>query len=154
MAGVLESPRETRVPGALPLRDFDADGAAFGDFLRDARERRGLTLQQISSETKIPWRHLDALEHGRLNAVPGGTYRRGEIRAYAEVVGLDKKLALARLDRALEAAEPRVAPKPAKQWFALASPNRRLAAATIAITILAALLFVVTARNRAVSSAS
>ena len=39
-----------------------SDLAAFGAFLRDARERRGKTLQQIASETRIPQRHLDALE--------------------------------------------------------------------------------------------
>jgi hypothetical protein len=98
------------VPASTVLRDYTPDGAAFGEFLRQARERRGLTLQQISHETKIPWRHLDALEHGQLNAVPGGTYRRGEIRAYAEVVGLDKTVALERLDRALQSS---VAPVPA-----------------------------------------
>jgi cytoskeletal protein RodZ len=90
-------------PASASLLDGTPDGAAFGEFLRQARERRGLTLQQISSETKIPFRHLDALEHGRLNAVPAGPYRRGEIRAYAEVVGLDKAIALERLDRALQA---------------------------------------------------
>ena len=66
------------------------DVTTFGEFLRDARERRGLTIQQIASETRIPWRHLDALEHGNLDAVPGGVYRRAEIRAYADAVGLDR----------------------------------------------------------------
>ena len=78
------------------------DVAAFGEYLRDARERRGLTLQQIARETRIPFRHLDALEHGRLDSLPGGMYRRAEIRAYADAVGLDRGLALAHLDRALE----------------------------------------------------
>jgi len=47
MHGALDTTRDTGTAGSLPLRDFDADGAAFGDFLRSARERRGLTLQQI-----------------------------------------------------------------------------------------------------------
>src|ERR1700704_3575335 len=81
----------------------ESDDAALGEFLRQARERRGLTLQQISKETRIPWRHLDALEHDNLAAIPGGFYRRAEIRAYAEVVHLDQNLALARLYRALRA---------------------------------------------------
>jgi len=78
------------------------DVAAFGEFLRVARERRGLTLQQIASETRIPWRHLDAIEHGNLDAVPSGMYRRAEIRAYADAVGLDRTLALAHLEQALQ----------------------------------------------------
>lgn len=77
------------------------DVAAFGEFLKVARERRGLTLQQIASETRIPWRHLDAIERGNLDAVPPGVYRRAEIRAYADAVGLDRNLALSQLDHAL-----------------------------------------------------
>ena len=76
-------------------------GTEFGEFLRDARERRGLTLLQISNETKIPWRHLDAFERGDLTVVPNGMYRRAEVRAYARAVGLDPNVALARLDHAL-----------------------------------------------------
>jgi len=74
---------------------------AFGEFLRRAREGRGLTLQQIANETKIPRRHLESLEYGNLAAVPGGMYRRGEVIAFAKVVGLDRNVALAHLERAL-----------------------------------------------------
>jgi cytoskeletal protein RodZ len=74
---------------------------AFGDFLRSARERRGLTIQQIAHETKIPRRLLESLEHGDLGAIPSGMYQRAEIRAYAKAVGLDQALALSELERAL-----------------------------------------------------
>lgn len=70
-----------------------------GEFLRTARERAGLTLQQVSSATKIPQRHLDAIEHGDISVVPKGPYRRGEVRAFAQAVGLDQKIALAQLDQ-------------------------------------------------------
>ena len=70
---------------------------AFGDFLRTARERRGLTLQQIANETKIPLHLLESLEHGDLGAAPAGMYQRAEIRAYAKAVGLDQTLALSEL---------------------------------------------------------
>jgi len=73
---------------------------AFGEFLRSAREKRGLTIQQIANETKIPRRLLESLEHGNLGAVPG-MYQRAEIRAYAKAVGLDQSLALSELERAL-----------------------------------------------------
>ena len=78
-------------------------GLGFGDFLRVARERRGLTLRQVSSETKIPWRHLDAIEHGDLTVIPNRLYRRAEVRAYARAVGLDQNLALAELEQAVTA---------------------------------------------------
>src|SRR5262245_5218468 len=76
------------------------DSAGLGELLRRAREARGLTLEQISSETRIPRRHLEALEHDNLTTVPGGFYRRAEIRAYARAVNLDQNLALRELDRA------------------------------------------------------
>jgi transcriptional regulator with XRE-family HTH domain len=82
------------------------DVTTFGEFLRDAREKRGLTIQQIASETRIPWRHLEALEHGNLDAVPGGVYRRAEIRAYADAVGLDRTLALTQFEHAVESSNP------------------------------------------------
>ncbi len=78
---------------------------AFGDFLRTARERRGLTLQQIANETKIPRHLLESLEHGDLGAAPAGMYQRAEIRAYAKAVGLDQTLALSELERALATRE-------------------------------------------------
>ena len=79
---------------------------ACGEFLRRARQRRGLTLQQLAQSTKIPLRHLDALEHDEFAALPGGMYRRAHVRAYADAVGLDRSVALACLDRALEEAVP------------------------------------------------
>jgi cytoskeletal protein RodZ len=75
--------------------------AHFGEFLRDARERRGLTLRDVSNETKIPWRHLEAFEHGDLTVVRNRMYRRAEVRAYAQAVGLDQNVALAELENAL-----------------------------------------------------
>ena len=98
------------------------ESVAFGDFLRQARERRGLTLQQIARETKIPFRHLDALEHGNLSDVPQGIYRRAEIRAFAQSVGLDQSVALAELERALQASQPRKQTQPS----ALRRPVRHL----------------------------
>jgi cytoskeletal protein RodZ len=81
----------------------------FGEFLRAARERRGLTLQQLAQATKIPPRHLDAIEHGDLTAVPAGLYRRAEVRAYAKAVGLDQNEAIAHLREA----QPDEPPAPA-----------------------------------------
>jgi hypothetical protein len=96
--------------GAARAPRDSSESVRFGEFLRNARERRGLSLQQISYETKIPWRHLDSLEHGHLFEVPGGAYRRGEIIAYANAVGLDRTVALAELERALETLHPQQPP--------------------------------------------
>ena len=73
--------------------------------LRSARARRGLALQQVSNETKIPQRYLEAVEQDRLEALPGGLYRRAHVRAYAQAVQLDPGL-LAQLERDLKALVP------------------------------------------------
>lgn len=93
--------QSTVVPGLSP----GGASAAFGDFLRNARERRGLTLQQVARETKIQFRYLDAIEHGDLSALPEGIYRRAQIRAFAQSVGVDQHAAIAELERALEASK-------------------------------------------------
>lgn len=82
-------------------RESRPDQAGLGALLREARERRGLTIEQLARETRISQRHLDALEHDDLGAVPDGFYRRAEVRTYARAVHLDESLAVARLEQAL-----------------------------------------------------
>ena len=81
----------------------------FGEWLRETREARGLTLDDITRETKIPVRNLEALEHGNLSAIPA-FYQRAEVRAIARAVGVDEGLAVGRLDSAI--APVVVRPKP------------------------------------------
>lgn len=68
-----------------------------GGWLRHAREARGLTVEAIASQTKIPPRHLEALERGDALALPA-FYRRAEVRAVARAVGVDEQLAVARME--------------------------------------------------------
>jgi cytoskeletal protein RodZ len=105
-------PLQHAVDGRAQSLDSAADRIAFGELLRGARERCGISLQQIARETKIPQRHLESLERGQLTATPGGTYTRGEVIAYASVVRLDRQIALAHLERALQPAETQPAPAP------------------------------------------
>src|ERR1041385_4252483 len=57
--------------------------------LREAREKRGLSLRQIASRTRISVISLEALERHDLTRLPGGIFTRAFIRAYAKEVGLD-----------------------------------------------------------------
>src|SRR5215510_7948586 len=61
----------------------------FGQKLRDARERRGLSLRQIASATKISLLTLEALERNDIARLPGGIFSRAFVRSYALEVGLD-----------------------------------------------------------------
>ncbi len=64
-------------------------GRTVGVRLREARERRGVSLQQIAAKTRISLMSLEALERSDLARLPGGIFTRAFIRAYAHEVGLD-----------------------------------------------------------------
>ncbi len=66
----------------------------FGGTLRAARERRGLSLRQIASATKISVITLEALERNDLARLPGGIFSRAFVRSYALEVGLDPETAI------------------------------------------------------------
>src|SRR3954470_24255530 len=63
--------------------------SGFGDKLREARERRGLSLRQIANATKISMITLEALERNDIARLPGGIFSRGVVRSYSLEVGLD-----------------------------------------------------------------
>ena len=62
-----------------------------GERLREARRAKSMDLAQIAAETRIPERHLVAIENGDFAALPARTYAVGFSRSYARVVGLDEK---------------------------------------------------------------
>ncbi|HUZ84202.1 MAG TPA: helix-turn-helix domain-containing protein [Gaiellales bacterium] len=63
-----------------------------GSSLREARERRGVGLNQVEHDTAIRTRYIRALEDERFEVLPGPTYTRGFLRAYADYLGLDGQL--------------------------------------------------------------
>src|SRR5258705_4806630 len=63
--------------------------SGFGGRLRDARERRGVSLRQIANATKISVAVLEALERNDIAKLPGGIFGRAFVRSYAIEVGLD-----------------------------------------------------------------
>ncbi|MFY9947237.1 MAG: helix-turn-helix domain-containing protein [Candidatus Sulfotelmatobacter sp.] len=62
----------------------------FGENLRKQREQRGLSLDAISTITKISPRMLRAIEEEHFEQLPGGVFNKGFVRAYARLVGLDE----------------------------------------------------------------
>jgi cytoskeletal protein RodZ len=61
-----------------------------GDRLRAAREKKGLSLEELASQTRIPLRHLQSLEQGDWSKLPAPTYTIGFAKSYASAVGLDR----------------------------------------------------------------
>lgn len=81
----------THVPDAQQSRGVPSLGAQ----LKLQRERRGITLEQISQTTKIGTRFLQALEEDHFQQLPGGIFNKGFIRAHARCVGIDEDQAVA-----------------------------------------------------------
>jgi cytoskeletal protein RodZ len=73
----------------------------FGDQLRRERERRKVSMERISDETKISARHLEALEAGEYSALPGGVFRKGIVRSYLAAVGLEESPWVERFEASL-----------------------------------------------------
>ena len=61
-----------------------------GDRLRAARVKAGLDLADVATRTRIPQRHLAAIESGDYQALPAITYCIGFVKAYARTVGEDE----------------------------------------------------------------
>jgi cytoskeleton protein RodZ len=72
----------------------DRTSGGFGGKLRDARERRGVSLRQIANATKISVVALEALERNDVSRLPGGIFSRAFVRSYAIEVGLDPDAAI------------------------------------------------------------
>jgi cytoskeletal protein RodZ len=62
-----------------------------GEFLKSAREEKGISLDDISNSTKIPKRYLRSLEEGDFSCFSGEVYLKGALRHYADAVGLNPR---------------------------------------------------------------
>lgn len=91
-----------------------------GDRLRAAREAQGLDLSEIAARTRIPQRHLEAIEQGTYAGLPSVTYATGFAKAYARAVGADE-VSIAHDVREEVGGQERAAPKPE---YPLQEPQR------------------------------
>lgn len=73
----------------------------FGDELRRERMRRKVSMESISEETKVSVRHLEALEAGEYDSLPGGVFRKGIVRSYLAAVGLEETPWIERFEASL-----------------------------------------------------
>jgi cytoskeletal protein RodZ len=59
--------------------------------VREARERRGIGQRELSLETRIGIRYLEAIESMEVEALPRAVYLRAYVREVARVLGLDEE---------------------------------------------------------------
>ena len=71
-------------------------GLGIGERLIEAREERGLTLEDAERDTRISRRYLQALEDEAFDIIPAPVYARGFLRSYSQYLGLETARLLAR----------------------------------------------------------
>ena len=63
--------------------------ASIGSELRISREKAGLSLEDVSAQLRISVRHLENIESGDRDRLPGSTYLLGFVRSYAKLLKLN-----------------------------------------------------------------
>jgi cytoskeleton protein RodZ len=79
-----------------------------GARLMRAREAAGMSRAQLAAITRIPERHLSAIEAGDFAALPASTYAVGFSRSYAKALGLDEAAIALEVRAELTALAPEV----------------------------------------------
>jgi len=59
-----------------------------GSYLKEQRERRGMSCVELSRVTRIPLASLEAIETDRFDELPGEVFARGFLKAYAQAISL------------------------------------------------------------------
>lgn len=94
--------------------------------VRNAREQKGLGLDQAEKDLHIPVAQLEALEAGDLSAFSAEVYTRGAYTQYAEYLGIDSKTAQRAILRALSSVRvitPLKMHTPETWWQRIQSPR-------------------------------
>jgi cytoskeleton protein RodZ len=80
--------------GGRPLASFD-----IGAKLRQERSGRGISIEDISRDTRIPLRYLEAIETGNFAILPGLLFTRNFVKQYALALNLDPDPLVAELPK-------------------------------------------------------
>ncbi|CAM3126648.1 cytoskeleton protein RodZ [Pseudomonas gessardii] len=70
-----------------------------GETLRQARESNGWSLEDVALKLNLTTSSLGNLENGAFDKLPGHTFARGYIRAYAKLLGIDQAILVQQFDQ-------------------------------------------------------
>ena len=112
--------------------------SSLGTHLRRCRERSGLSMEAVSTGSRIVLRLVAALEADRQDLLPAPVYVRGFIRAYCDEVGADAEEALRLYDAQAMPAPPAAPPASSPPAWARPSGRRwgRLAGGSLLVAAL------------------
>ncbi len=86
-------------PTATETKKEPAPSPGFGEMLRQEREKKGLSLDQVASVTKLRVRIVEALENEMWEDLPHPVFVKGFIKGYAGILDLDAKELLLHYER-------------------------------------------------------
>ncbi|OEC35770.1 cytoskeleton protein RodZ [Pseudomonas cuatrocienegasensis] len=70
-----------------------------GDTLREAREQRGWSVEDVATRLNLTGQRLLQIEAGAFDKLPGVTFARGYVRAYGKLLGLDQERLVIEFDQ-------------------------------------------------------
>lgn len=87
--------------------------ATLGERLREERERRGLTIEELARQTRISARFFEAIERDDAAALPSGFFYRSFLRQYARLLELPEEAYRGEIERSLaeESGKPYTTPE-------------------------------------------
>jgi cytoskeletal protein RodZ len=73
------------------------ENSSIGGILKNAREEQGLSLDDISTSTRIKVKYLAAIESNNFDALPSPVQKKGFVRSYARALDLDPSPLISRI---------------------------------------------------------
>jgi len=70
-----------------------------GDSLREGREGKGWTVDEVAAQLNLTPLRLSQVEAGAFDKLPGNTFARGYVRAYAKILGMDQERLVLEFDQ-------------------------------------------------------
>ena len=94
--------------------EYEAEdtGAPIGTQLKEAREAKGISLEDMAAKSRIPKRHIENLENNDWEKLPAATYAAGFAKTHAAMTGLDPAWAAASVREAIGLYKPEYQPPP------------------------------------------
>jgi transcriptional regulator with XRE-family HTH domain len=102
---------------SLPDEDGRLGAERIGAYLARERQLRGVTLEELARQTRIPLRSLQRLEDGVFDRDPDG-FARGFVRTVALALGLPADETIARMLPETDPADGRDTPRTLRRIFA------------------------------------
>jgi cytoskeleton protein RodZ len=130
------------------VADTDAGvgvGVGVGEELASARAALGLSIADIAQQLKFAARQIEAMEQGRFEALPSGTFARGMVRSYARLLKLDAEHLVGRMAARVAVPDNAEAVASIRRPIPITDNNRRtnLIYAALSVAILGVIAAVV-----------